>query len=311
MPSLVTVGVDVAKDHLDAHLCPLDRGRRFTNDSKGIAHFVRWLGGVEVQRIVVEATGGLEYELLEACIEEELPVCRVNPRQARDFARGCGYLAKTDTIDAKALAKFGTAREMRPFELPTAELRQLRALLRRREQVVQMRVQESNRLRRLRDAAIRRRVEAHVTYLRDETKSLEREIRTLLAAHEALAEKAKRLQTAPGVGLIVAATLLGELPQLGQLSRQSIGALVGLAPMNWDSGKMRGRRHIKGGRAQVRRLLVIAANCAKRTSYGPFKAYYEGLRTRGKPHRVALVAVARKLLVHLNAMMREEVDYVR
>jgi transposase len=265
---------------------------------------VRWLRQVQPQLIVVEATGGYEEALVLALFEAGLPVALVSPQRVRQYARAKGHLAKTDRIDAQLLAEYGQAIQPRLFVSKSEERKQLAALVARRNQLNAMLQAEKNR-RRTQAGAICGSLERVIICLSAELKQTDKEIRTLLQQHTDLQAQEKLLRTAKSIGPITAATLLADLPELGQLDRQQIAALVGVAPMNADSGKKRGYRKTKGGRPDVRRTLYMATLSGIR--YNPLlKPHYEQLRMRGKEKKVAITACMRKMLVILNAMMRDQ-----
>ena len=257
--------------------------------------------------VVLEATGGLELELVGALAAAALPVVVVNPRQVRDFARATGRLAKTDALDAAVLAHFGEAVRPPLRALRDAESLALKALLGRRQQLVTMLVAERNR-RGAAVAAVRPRIEAHIAWLEQERSELEDELRQTLQRSPVWRERDQLLRSVPGVGEQLSLTLLAELPELGRLNRRAIAALVGVAPFNRDSGRMRGRRTIWGGRARVRAMLYMGALSASR--HNPvIRDCYQRLLAAGKPKKVALTACMRKLLVILNAMLKHHTPW--
>ena len=292
------VGIDVSKHWLDVGIRPAGRAERLANDEAGIEVCVVQLGAVAPERIVLEASGGLELPLVAALAAAALPVVVVNPRQVRDFARATGRLAKTDALDAQVLAHFAEAvrPELRP--LPDAETQALRDLVARRRQLVAMLVAERQRRRAAR-AAVRPGIEAHMPRAGATRRSTadQRPTQSALAgARPALAQRARRRSAARR-------TLLAQLPELGQLDRRRIAALVGVAPYNRDSGQWRGPRSIWGGRASVRAALYMSALVASR--HNPvIRDFYQRLLARGKPKKSALTACMRKLLVILNAILK-------
>jgi transposase len=297
------VGIDVAVDRLDVHLRPGGLAWAAANDPAGQAAVAARLAALGVALVVVEASGGYERPLVAELAAAAVPVAVVNPRQARDFARAVGQLAKTDALDAALLARYGEAVRPAPRPLPDAEARQLADLVARRRDLVGMQAAEKQRLGRA-SGPIRADIEAHLAWLRGRLAELERRIAALVAANAAWAATAALLASAPGVGPVVAATLLAGLPELGKLTRQEVAALVGVAPLNRDSGRMRGTRGCRGGRAEVRRVLYLAAGTA--VQHNPtLRAFRERLLKAGKPPKVALVACLRKLLTILNAMVRD------
>lgn len=295
-------GIDIAKDHLDlASTAGLARRLAYTDE--GLDELSSELRQHTVELLVVEATGGLEHALAAHLAAEGVPVVIINPRQVRDFARAIGRLAKTDRIDASVLALFAERLQPEPRAVPSEQERALAALVARRRQLGQMLQAEKNRLRRA-DAVVVPDLEAHIAFLSARLVDTEEALRQAIEHSPVWRADADLLQSMPGVGPAVSATLLAELPELGRLSAQQVAALVGVAPFNCDSGTMRGQRRIWGGRAAVRSALYMAALGAVR--YNPvLRAHYEQLVQRGKAKKVALVACMRKLIVWLNAMVRD------
>ena len=299
------VGIDVSLEHLDLHERPSEQFQQYRNDAEGIAAIVTRLLELRPALIVVEATGGLEMPLVLTLAEQQLPIVQINPRQARDFAKACGKLAKTDAIDAATLAHFAEAIRPPVRDFPSKEMRELRELLDRRQQLVGNRVMEQNRLASTTLRSVRQGIEAHVRFLNRKIADIEKQMNKLIAQSEALRQKDEILQSVPGIGDQVSRTLLIRLPELGTLERRPLTCLVGLAPMNWDSGMMKGSRHIRGGRSEVRVALYQAAVSA--IQFNPdLKAFYARMRAAGKQAKVALVAVARKLLVLVNALVAKQ-----
>lgn len=299
------VGIDVAKAGLDVAVRPSGEERHLANASAEIAELVGWLSALQPQLIVVEATGGYEAPLVAELGIAHLPVAVVNPRQVRDFARASGRLAKTDRLDAQTLAHFGQAMRPTPRPLPDQETQALAALVERRRQVVAMRTAEQNRLGATRVAAVRSRIQAHLTWLDEELHALDEELRRRLRASPLWRAQDDLLRSVPGVGPTLALTLLAELPELGRLARPQIAALVGVAPLNRDSGTLRGQRSIWGGRAAVRTTLSMATLRATRCN-PVIQRFYDRLVAAGKAKKVALVACMHKLLTILNAMVRDD-----
>jgi len=296
-------GLDVSKDHLDLHVRPAGAAARFANDDAGIAALVARLAAAAPDRVVVEATGGYEAPAVAALAAAGLPVVVVNPRQARDFARATGRLAKTDALDAAALAAFAEAIRPPVRPLPDADARALAALVARRRQLVEMRTAEQNRLG-LAAPGVARSIRDHIRWLDRQLDRAGRELAAAVEASPVWRAKDDLLQSAPGVGPVVSRTLLAEVPELGTVSGRRIAALVGVAPVADDSGRHRGARAIAGGRAGARSGLYMA--CLSAVRYNPaLRAVYARLRAAGKPAKVALVAAMRKLLVILNAMLRD------
>lgn len=305
------LGVDIAKDWIDVFDPASGRARRIDTTSRALKAFA---AGAQGAFIVCEASGGCHRPLLAALDARGVLYARVNPRHAREFARATGQLAKTDRIDARMLAEMGRALELKPTAPVTPERQRLADLVARRDDLVAMAVAEKNRLAQAKtqawDSFVRRDIEATLKTLVRRRKKLEAAIARHVKNSAALDAANRRLQSAPGVGPAIASALLARLPELGQLDRRAIANLAGLAPHACDSGHGRGARHIWGGRADVRRPLYIAAFIASRCD-PELKAFRERLIAAGKPFKVAIVAVARKLLVALNAAMRQNRNYER
>jgi transposase len=300
--SAIFAGIDVAKEHLDLGLRPAASTERFANTPQGLAALCQTLQTIAPALIVLEATGGLAAPVVATLAIAGLPVVVVNPRQVRDFARATGHLAKTDQLDALVLAHFADAVRPEPRPLPDAASQQLAALLARRRQLVEMLTAERNRLTNALPA-VRPRIEHHITWLEHELDDLEGQLEHEIRQNPVWRAKEQLLRTVKGVGPVLARTLLIDLPELGTLNRKQIAALVGVAPLNHDSGKHRGRRMIWGGRAHVRAALYMATLSA--TRYNPvIRTFYERLCQAGKPPKVALTACMRKLLTILNAMLK-------
>lgn len=298
---MTAVGIDVGKANLDVAVDGKPDVARFANSRSGITKLVKRLQAIGVSRIVVEATGGYEEPLLEACSDAGLWVARVNPRQARDFARATGELAKTDAIDARLLALMARlfADRLRPYVAAQAWQRELREWLRRRGQVVVV-LQAQKQQAAMASAAVRLLTARTVAALARELAAIDRSVQALIKQHATPA-----LRSSKGLGPVFQASMLALLPELGQLSRREIAKLVGVAPMNRDSGQGQGKRRIRGSRAPVRVALYMATLSAVR--WDPtMKAHYRQLRARGKLGKVALVACMRKLLGIVNAKRRDE-----
>ena len=299
----VFVGIDVAKAHLDIAVRPAGTHWRVPNDDPGIAALLERLQALAPALVVLEATGGHEIPVASTLAGAGLSVAVVNPRQVRQFARAVGQLAKTDILDAHLLARFAEAVRPDPRPVREAAARALSALVARRRQVVEMLVAEQQRLSTT-PAALRDRVQEHIAWLRRERDELDDEVRDQLRQHAAWHADAERLQSVPGVGPVLAATLIAELPELGRLGRKQLAALVGVAPLACESGTLRGRRVVWGGRAAVRAVLYMSTVVASR--WNPvIRPFYERLRAAGKPAKVALTACMRKLLTILNALVRK------
>jgi transposase len=306
------IGVDVSRDRLDVHVRPAALRRHFANDADGIAQLLAWVQPLAAERIVFESTGPYQIAAVGALLAAGLPAVVVNARQVRDFARAMNYLAKTDAIDAAAIAHFGEVAATTVRPLPPQEMLALRELYDRRGQLVGMLAMEKNR-RHAADvgracAEVLGSIDEHLAYLGARIADLERRMDRIIESSAAFRARDEILRTITGIGPQVSRTLIAHLPELGCTSRQAIAALVGLAPFNDDSGAHAGVRHIRGGRAKVRVGLYQAAVAAIR--HCPrMKAFYAALKARGKASRVALIAVARKLLVLANALIRDMVPY--
>lgn len=306
VPTEVFVGIDISKARLDIATCgALEQAWQVRYDFAGLRALAERLAALGPTLVVLEATGGLEAELAVTLAERTLPVVILNPRQAKEFARASGKLAKTDRIDARILAEF--ALKMRPEvrPLPPEEQRALEECMVRRRQIVEMIAAEKNRRHQARSRAIAQEILAHILYLEARLETLSEELRQRVEQSELWRVKDQLLRSVPGVGDVLSHTLLAALPELGSLERRKIAALVGVAPLNRDSGMMRGRRSIWGGRAEVRQILYMAALSGVR--YNPvLRAFYEQLKARGKPKKVALVACMRKLLTILNSILKTQ-----
>ena len=304
------IGVDVSMDWLDIHhSCPDHRGgaQQIANGGRELTAFAR-RAAREGAWVIFEATGGYDRPLCEALERAGARFSRVNPARARDFARAIGVAAKTDQVDARILALMGERLRPAPTEPVPAARRALQAQATRRLQLVEMRKQEATRLKQTANAKARADIRSHIAFLDRHIARFDARIAELVAGDEAFARTARRLRTAPGIGPVVAATLIAELPELGRLDRRRIAALVGLAPVARDSGKRNPPRAIAGGRPVLRRMLYLAALQASRR-HPSFMAFRACLQDQGKPPKVAIIAVARKLLTTLNAMLRSQTDF--
>jgi len=302
MTDTICVGVDIAKDMLDVGTTRQVHWQ-CTNDEKGIGELVRKLGELQIERIVIEASGGYEAAVVAALAAAQLPVIVVNPRQVRDFAKAMGRLAKTDRIDALMLATFAQAvkPELRP--LKDEKTQELEALLLRRRQILQMLVSERQRLAQARPG-VRSDIKAHIHFLVKRLTDSDKGLDEALRASEVWREREELFKPVKGIGPQTLLSLCALLPELGQLGRRKLAALVGVAPFNWDSGTMRGSRHCWGGRAALRCTLYMATVTAMR--FNPvIRNFYQRLVQIGKPKKVAIVACMRKLLTILNAMVRD------
>lgn len=299
-------GIDVSKDYLDLSLRCGDEvaTTRFSNDPAGMDALTETVSAAAPELVVLEATGGFEHACVAELSSAGVPVAVVNPRQVRDFARSTGRLAKTDRMDAEVLALF--AERVRPALRPFKDEQEqaLTALVARRRQLVEMITLEKNRLG-MASRVVRSGIEAHISYLKDELGRADQALREAVEASPLWRVQDELLQSMPGVGPTLSASLLAELPELGRLTHKKIAALVGVAPLCRDSGKLRGVRVIWGGRSSLRSTLYMGALSAVRYN-AELRAFYAGLLGRGKAKKVALVACMRKMLVMLNAMMRDQ-----
>ncbi|MDP9351333.1 MAG: IS110 family transposase [Chloroflexota bacterium] len=296
------VGIDVSKARLDVAARPGGERWSVDNDEAGINELLAKLTGMAPSLVLLEASGGYERPVTAALAVAGLPVVVVNPRQARDFAKATGKLAKTDELDAQALAHFAEAVRPPVKPLPDEQARELSAVLARRRQVVGMLVAERNRLHGA-ASAVRPRIEAHIGFLQTELDDLDKDLERKIRDTPLWREKDDLLRSVPGVGPVVSVTLLAELPELGTLDHKRLAALVGVAPLNRDSGTLRGKRTVWGGRARIREVLYMGTIAA--TRFNPaIGEFYQRLLAKGKPKKVALTACMRKLLVILNSMLR-------
>ena len=304
METAISVGIDVAKHQLDVALHPSGEAWSVSNDERGINTLVKRLQAVTPNLIVLEATGGLETAAASALTVAGLPCAIINPRQARDFAKATGQLAKTDRLDAGVLAQFADRIRPTPRPMPDPETKALSDLMSRRRQLIEMVTAEKNRLQST-PPGWRADVQSHITWLEGRLARLHKKLEARIKASPTWRVNDEILQSAKGVGPVLSTTLLADLPELGTLNRKKIAALVGVAPFNRDSGTMRGKRTVWGGRAQVRAALYMGALAA--TRHNPvIKAFYTRLLAAGKAKKVALTACMRKLLTILNAMIKNQ-----
>lgn len=304
------IGIDVSQSKLDVHIRPANLHRRFDNTKDGIAGLLDWIRPHAAERIVCESTGPYQKLLIGVLLAEGLPAIVANPRQVRDFAKGMGQLAKTDVVDAAIIAHFAELVPTTVRPLPSAELSELRELYDRRGQLVRMLAVEKNHRHAAThgSAKVLKNIDKHIDYLEAQIKTLEDRMDRIVESSEAFQAQNEILQSITGIGPQVSRTLIAYLPELGHRTRQSITALVGLAPFNDDSGQHSGARHIRGGRSKVRIGLYQAAIAAIRWC-PTMKAFYASLKARGKASKVAVVAVARKILVLANALIRNNRKY--
>jgi len=302
----VFVGIDVAKDTLAVYVSSTGEDLEFTNDKKGHRKLIRLCKRIGPEKICLEATGGYQTELMLALTRQELPVSMVNPRRVRYFAKGVGLLAKTDKIDSQVLARYAEMVEPEVTVMPDEEHRTLTALIRRRDQLIDMLTAEKNRLK-LSPATVKKGLRKHVKWLEKQLSDIEKEIRQTMK-QSSMWDDARLLETLPGVSVVSSAAILAELPEIGKVSNKRIAAICGVAPFTQRSGKWRGQEKIQGGRKRVRDKLFMAAfNSVK---YNPeMKAYFERLIARGKLYKVAMVAVMRKLICLCNSMIKNQTSW--
>lgn len=304
----ITVGIDVSKDHLDVHVRPSSEVFAVARDGPGLVTLVDRLKAISPHLVALEATGGLEAIVVAALVAAEVKVVVVNPAQVRSFARALGKRAKTDPIDAAVIAHFAeaTAPEVRP--MPDAATRLLADLIARRRQIVEMIVAERQRLHRVVAIRVKRSIERLLRALEKELADIDHDIDAAVRASPAWRETEDLLSSVPGVGPITSRTLIARLPELGRLDRKKVAALTGLAPFTRQSGTWKGRSFIGGGRTDVRTVLYMAAVSAARSN-PVLQAFYQRLLAAGKPKLLALIAVARRLLTILNAIMRDRTPW--
>ena len=306
------VGIDVAKDHLDICLRRDGRERRLQVETSpaGLVSLIGQMKRAGPALIVLEATGGYERRPMQALQRAGFAVARLNPRQARDFARAEGTLAKTDRLDAAVLARYAQAMQPRPTEPVAGDLQRLRALIIRRRQVIAARKAEACRMAQCPYDDLKAMIAEALERLQAELLQLNRMIKALIKQNPSMQRRCARLQSLPGLGPITAATLIAEMPELGSLGKKQSAALIGVAPLACESGKWRGRRRCQGGRKTLRDTLYMAALSAATRTNSPLAAFYRRLRQAGKPAKVALVAVMRKLIVTANALIRDDKLYL-
>lgn len=300
--SPVYVGIDVSTTTLDIAVIPDGNHWQVTNDASGIDILTKRLVALRPAGVVMEATGGIEMPVAVALYEVNIIAALVNPRQVRDFARSLGILAKTDKLDAKIIAKFAEATKPKPRPLPDTSALELKALVTRRRQLMEMLTMEKNRLHAAMPQ-LRARIQINVEWLLKQIEEVDNDTSALIQASPLWYAKDNLLQSVPGIGPVISKAILAELPELGQLNSKQVAALVGVAPFNRDSGNLRGRRSIWGGRAHLRKMIYMGTLVA--TRHNPvIKPFYQRLVDAGKAKKVALVACMRKLIVILNAMVK-------
>jgi len=303
------VGLDVSKAWLDGYAPATGRRFRVSNDPAGIEDLLRSAAGRGDCLMVMEASGGYERTAHRALVAQGVPAAIVNPKRVRDFARGMGLEAKTDRVDAKVIARYGEVMRPAATPLPDPARLELREILACRRQLVEEIATRKQQLEQLTSPAVRAQVEKTLAFLHGEAKALLALWRARIAADTALAADFALLTSMPGCGPILAATLLAEMPELGSLDRRKVAALAGLAPTARDSGLREHRRVIKGGRGQVRNALYMAVLASLKTDKSPLKARYAQLTAKGKPPKLALAALMRKMLVTLNAMLKAKISW--
>jgi transposase len=308
MTTQTTIGIDVAKAKLDLYVASTEQWQVFPNDETGVAALIAQVSASSPSRVMVEASGGYERVLVAQLTMAKLPVVLVNPRNVRAFAKSLGILAKTDRIDAKVLAQFGEVVKPPVRELPSEQTQELADHLSRRRQLVDMLVAEGLRLKQAHNLGVRRDIDEHITWLKKRLKSIDGDLRRSVQASDLWRWQNELLTEIPGVGEATSITLMACLPELGKLSNKAIAALVGVAPFNRDSGTLRGRRQIWGGRATVRTALYMASLSAVRHNPA-IREFYKRLRANGKAAKVAIIAAGRKLLTILNAMVRDKTQW--
>jgi transposase len=304
----VFIGVDISQDSLDMVAYPTGQIWQYKNSKGGITKAIAKLRGLELKLIVMEATGGLEKPLCEALFQAGLPAAIVNPRRIRDFGRSMGILAKTDKLDAKVMAYFAAKIEPAPRPIQDEASQKLENLLTRRSQISDMIVAEKHRLKQGRDRILQKHIQGHVKWLDSELKDLEKELKDSIQQNPNFAEKVKLYKSMPGVGDNLSYNLVANLGELGHLNQREIAALVGVAPLNRDSGKQRGRRMIWGGRATVRKAFYMPALSAIRCN-PVIRDLYQRLIAKGKLKKVALVACMHKMLTILNSMVKNNTSW--
>lgn len=297
------VGIDISKETLDVLVYPTGEIGQFTNDNVGMEEAISWLKDVNPTLIVMEATGGLELPLYIALETVKYRIAVINPRQVRDFARATGRLAKTDKLDAAILAFYAATLKPEPRPFPEQALLQLKSRVVRRQQIVDMIATEKNRLSSSQEQITKEEIKAHIAWLKTQLESVNKDIKKRLDENPAWQEKAKLLKSVPGVGPVLAATLIAQLPELGKTNRCEAAALVGVAPMNHDSGAHKGQRSVTGGRRRIRGALYMGTLSAIR--FNPvIRDFFQRLTSNGKATRVAIIACMRKLVSILNAMVK-------
>jgi len=303
MSTELFVGIDVSKDKFDLATTASCKQKQFANDKRGIAALVKWLEGRQPTLVVLEASGGYETALVGALDAAGSPVALTNARKVREFAKADGRLAKTDAIDAALLADFAQRMRPQPRPVPDEQALELKALATRRRQLVDMIVAERNHLENV-PRSIAKQIRKHLRWLKKELAAVEKEMEDAIRSNPVWRKRVELLQSAPGVGAVISFALIAELPELGETDHKPIAALVGVAPFNCDSGRHKGKRVCRGGRSDLRRSLYMGVLSATQHN-PPIREFYQRLLDRGKPKQLAVIACMRKLLTHLNAMIRD------
>jgi transposase len=302
--SFVHAAIDVSKAHLDL-FCPKTGYRRFAYDDAGMTQMLRLLCLNKVTRIEIEATGGYERKLMRKAWEKGLEVCLLNAGRVRQFARAKGLLAKTDKIDAKVIHGYAEvfAKDLRVCVKPTPKQELLSAYVQRRDQLVRMRIAEENRLEKAWLPEMVKLIKAEIEHIQKKIGQMEQKLRQIVESDQQMAQKARKLETVHGVGPAISATLLALMPELGTMNRKQVASLAGLAPMNHDSGQMRGERHIQAGRFDVRRCIYMGCLSAIR-DVKKYRDRFNALKARGKPSKLAFTACMRCFIIEINATLR-------
>ena len=299
----VFIGIDIAEKHLDVHILPENKDFRVTNDNKGHDELIKRIRQLKPSIIAMEGTGGLEKMLAVSLAQAKLPVAVVNPRQVRDFAKALGILAKTDSIDAKVIARFAKAVKLEPRFIPDSTHLEMNELVTRRQQLIKMRNGENNRCSRAYSEKVRNSHQLIVKFIDKQLTDIDAQIDRLVKSSPIWRAADDLLQSFKGIGPTVARTLIFGLPELGHLNRREIASLVGIAPFNNDSGKHQGKRYIRGGRSNIRKSLYMATISAIRWNPA-IKSFYERLIEKDKKKKVAITACMRKIIITLNVMMK-------
>ncbi len=303
----IHIGIDVSKKNLDVYILEHDKHFQFSQTETGLSELVETIESFNPALVVLEATGGFESNAASILASSDIPVAIVNPRQVRDFAKATGTLAKTDCLDAKIIAMFGKAIKPNISAIPDETLKHINLLVRRRAQLVYMIGQEKNRLSSSR-GFMAESIKKHIAWLKKELENLDKNINDFIKSSPIYKDKVQIFKSTPGCGPVLASSLIAFMPELGKLNRKKIALLAGLAPLNNDSGKFKGKRTVRGGRENIRSILYMATMSAIRFN-PPIKKFHERLIAKGKPKKVAITACMRKLLVTLNAMCKTKTEW--